>query len=119
MPKIEKAEKQYELTAKESKTMLDKENKSRAAAVYQAISKKGPATLEQLFEACEKAFQPFRGKKENLKGNIRTFVREFIDSGHVKITKAEAVEAKPKAARKPRAKKVTLEQEERADSAVA
>lgn len=74
VPEVEK----FEISAKESKTMLDMENMSRAAIVYRAIVKHGPLDLDALFSIVKKDFMPFRGNPENIRGNVRTFVREFF-----------------------------------------
>lgn len=87
MPKAKKETKtvvRYERTFKDAKRFEEKENESRAAIVYRAILKLGPVSLDDLFEDVKKDFQPFRGKAENIKGNIRTFLKEFHEASLVK-----------------------------------
>lgn len=87
----------YELTSKESKKMLDPENTLRSAIVYQTCSLMLPASEEAIYQAVYRKFSPFRGKTENLRKNVHTFLREFVKSGHLKVKEVE-VSAKSAAA---------------------
>lgn len=77
----------YAATSKESKTLADKENKKRTAAVYQSVIKIGPASLDAIFLVAKTLFGEFRGAQENIRGNVRTMLNDLIECGLVKIVK--------------------------------
>lgn len=84
----------YETTSKESKTLAAKENTKRTALVYQSVVKNGPATLDEVYESLKKAFEEgFRGDAKNIRGNVRTMLRDLVVEGLVKTTKREVVAA--------------------------
>lgn len=88
-PKVETITK-YELTAKESKVLTDKDNDSQLAIIYRTVAEHGPATFDDLWSNLYRNFQSSKAPLEKQKVNVRTYLSRLAKDGLVKREKVAA-----------------------------
>lgn len=81
----------FEKTAKESKGMLDAENKSQLAVIYRAVVSVGPADFGAIWKDVRDVMHkaPRGGETEKRQTNVRTYLSRLVKSGHVKRVKVK------------------------------
>lgn len=95
-------------TAKESKLLSDKENKSQLAVIYRSVGENGPCEFESVWKDVRDTMHkaPNGSKLDKRETNVRTYLSRLVKSGLVKRVVAKGEEEAKLKAEKPAKGKV-------------